>query len=122
MFGKDEGFTLVELMVVVLIIGILVAIAVPIFNAAKASAQTKTCFANQRTIEGAVQSYNASNGTMPAAMAAGTNGSTSPLLGTYIKAWPYCPLASAGTTTTYAYGYDAAGGVVLSGSDTHGHY
>ena len=65
MFRKNEGFTLVELMVVVLIIGILVAIAVPIFNAAKGSAQQRTCFANQRTLEGAVQSYQASTGTMP---------------------------------------------------------
>ena len=59
MFRKDEGFTLVELMVVVLIIGILVAIAVPIFNAAKASAQQKTCWANERTVEGAYQSWQA---------------------------------------------------------------
>ena len=65
MFRKDEGFTLVELMVVVLIIGILVAIAIPVFNAAKANAQRKSCFANQRTIEGSAQTYNAENDALP---------------------------------------------------------
>ena len=98
-FRKDEGFTLVELMVVVLIIGILIAIAVPIFNAAKAGAQEKTCFANMRTVAGAYQTYLADN---PAAASLPTNwttlaGPASKLVPNYVKATPVCPAAGAYT-------------------------
>ena len=49
---KDKGgFTLVELMIVVVILGILVAIAVPIFSAVTAKAHEKTCKNNMETIE-----------------------------------------------------------------------
>ena len=71
MLRKDEGFTLVELMVVVLIIGILVAIAVPVFLNASANAQAKSCQANQRTVQGAIQTYNAN---VPAASCVGKPG------------------------------------------------
>ena len=57
MFKKEEGFTLVELMVVVLIIGILVAIAIPVFNSVQENARNRSCQANQRTIDGAVTQW-----------------------------------------------------------------
>ena len=57
MFKKEEGFTLVELMVVVLIIGILVAIAIPVFNAAQDSARKSACQNNLRVLDGAVEQF-----------------------------------------------------------------
>ncbi len=46
--NKDEGFTLVELMVVVLIIAILIAIAIPTFLGARERAQDRAAQSNLR--------------------------------------------------------------------------
>ena len=113
LFRKEEGFTLVELMVVVLIIGILVAIAIPVFNAAKGNAQKKSCFANQRTIEGSAQTYNAEFDALPANVAA--------LVPQYIKVAPYCPADASKT----GYTLTAATGTVVNcafGTPVHGHF
>jgi len=115
MFRKsDEGFTLVELMVVVLIIGILVAIAIPVFNAARARAEQRTCFANQRTIEGAVQQYLADDtGNVIADLT--TSGDLVP---EFLAADPVCP--TGGTSYTIL-----ASGLVeacIAGDPAHGHY
>lgn len=73
-------------MVVVLVIGILVAVAVPVFKAAKESAEKNTCFANQRTLEGLWQQYTADAGAPPQTLYMEMAVSSG-----YLKKEPVCP-------------------------------
>lgn len=54
---NKKGFTLVELMIVVVILGILVAIAIPIFTSVTKNAKIKACKSNIRIIEGNLSTY-----------------------------------------------------------------
>lgn len=54
---RSKAFTLVEIMIVVAIIGILIAIAVPGFLKAREVSRRNACQENQTKIDGAVQQY-----------------------------------------------------------------
>ena len=55
--SRKSGFTLVEIMIVVAIIGLLAAIAIPNFVKARTTSQQNACINNLRQMDGAVQQW-----------------------------------------------------------------
>lgn len=54
---NKKGFTLIELVVVIAILGILAALAIPRFTGTRKSANTQTVISNLRSIESAIELY-----------------------------------------------------------------
>ncbi len=63
---KRKGFTLIELLIVMAVIAILVAIAVPAFRGMRQEAQTTRAQGDLKVLKIAVESYYKTNGSYPA--------------------------------------------------------
>jgi len=87
-YSRKAGFTLVEIMIVVAIIALLAAIAIPNFVKARASSQISACVANLKQLEGAKATW-----AMEMKKANSDTPSDSDLFGStlYIREKPQCP-------------------------------
>jgi prepilin-type N-terminal cleavage/methylation domain-containing protein len=75
MSGK-KGFTLVELLIVVLIIGALAAIAIPRISSSASTAKINACKTNIDVINTQIELYNANTGSWPATLDVVTQNTT----------------------------------------------
>jgi prepilin-type N-terminal cleavage/methylation domain-containing protein len=92
---KKQGFTLVEIMIVVAIIGLLAAIAIPSFARARTTSRQNACINNLRQIDGGKDQWAIENNKVD------TDSVSPDQVSPFIKGgWPKCPASGTYSVTT----------------------
>jgi prepilin-type N-terminal cleavage/methylation domain-containing protein len=98
-YSDRRGFTLIEIMIVVAIIGLLAAIAIPNFVHARTTSQQNACINNLRQIDSAKQQWALSSAVMPSSIPGDSN--LQPYMGRGSAGQlPVCPLDSTSSFDT----------------------
>lgn len=115
--SQESGFTLIELLIVIVVLGILAAIVIFSLTGVTASSAASACNADAKTVEVAVQAYNAQVGNFPTAVPVTDTPSatTAGLVPAYLHTWP-------SNGTHYSITLGASGVVTVTAGGATGPY
>lgn len=110
---KRTGFTLIELLLVIALVSVLFAIAVPKFGNTQRIGEDAACRANLQSIEMALEGYYSENGGYPAA------GSLTALVsGGYLRTTPKCQDQGGNVLGSYTWKTDTVNATAFTFADT----